>query len=377
MSGHRIIASEISVGRPLPWDVYDGSGVLLLRRGFVIESQRAIDRLIEEGVFLADKDSNEANGGGQPDAGLPSPLRLLMDARKIVGALPPDAAAIPGFTARMLRAVQYIETACEQRADIAIASILLLQDEIYPVRHAVNVAIIACLLARAMKLPGEHAKSTIAAALTMNISKHDVHDKLNGTRGELNEKLRRLIAAHPTASRQRLIRLGVEDRYWLECVEQHHEREDGTGYPNRLTGREIQRGAKIIALADRYCARVSRRGYRPMCPPGVALRDLYIESGGQIDTHAAAHLVRIVGIYPPGTIVRLFSGEIAVVTKATDNPDEPVTHAILGASGAALTMPVRRRTALQEFRIIDTLTLDRLDCPIQMSRLWGDAARIG
>lgn len=376
MATHRVIATEVRVGQPLPWNVFDAGGLLLLRRGVVIESQRALDRLIEDGMFLSEKDSQQP-APPPPEPEKPSALQLLMDARRLFGFPLQDLAAVRDFPARVRRIAQLVDMACETHADVSIATIMLLQDHSYTVRHHINTAIVSNLICRAMSMPEPQRHVTTAAALTMNVSMYEIQDKLNEVKGPLNDKLRGLIKVHPEQSEQRLRKLGVEDPLWLRCVAHHHECENGAGYPKGLSGDAIEQGAKIIALADRYCAQVSIRNYRSVRAPGIVLKDLYTEKGAEINPIVAAYLIRIVSIYPPGTIVRLRNGEIAVVVEPTESADAPNTYAVLGASGAAMAIPVLRRTSRDDFKIIDVLTLDKVDFPIQMSRLWGNAAKVG
>lgn len=375
MSRLRVAGNEIRVGHPLPWDVFDASGALLLRRGFIIDSQKALDRLIEDGLFLGDKDGRAPTATAEPQE-KPSTLQYLADARRLFGSPTQDLSAVRDFPARILRIAQLVDLACQSNASVAIASILLLQDHSYVVRHHINTAIVSNLLARAMSLPDGQVRAVTAAALTMNISMYEIQDKLHDVKGTLNDRIRGLISAHPQQSEQRLRKLGVEDPLWLKYVEQHHERDNGTGYHRGMTGTEIEMGAKIVGLADRYCARISIRTYRPIQAPNAVLRDLYIENGEEIDPVVAAYLIRVVSLYPPGTIVRLRNAEIAVVVEPADSPETPIAYAVLGPSGAALAVPSVRKTAREDYKIQDVLTLDKVDFPIQMSRLWGDAAKL-
>jgi len=376
LSRQRIAGNEIRVGHPLPWDVCDAHGTLLLRRGFVIDSQKALDRLLDDGLFLGDKFGSEPPRKPEPEPENPSALQYLMDARRLVGSPTQDLSSIQDFPGRVQRIAKLIDLACQTNPDVAIASILLLQDYSYTVRHHINTAIVANLLARAMDMPGDQARLVTAAALTMNVSMYEIQDKLNDVKGPLNDRIRGMIHTHPQQSEQRLRKYGVDESYWLKCVEQHHEREDGSGYHQGILGAVIEPGAKIVGLADRYCAQISIRNYRPVRAPNAVLRDLYIESGAEIDPIVAAYLIRIVSIYPPGTIVRLRNAEVAVVVSPADNPDTPTAYAVLGPSGAALAVPSIRKTDRDDYKIQDVITLDKVDFPIQMSRLWGDAARI-
>lgn len=102
----------------------------------------------------------------------------------------------------------------------------------------------------------------LKAAMTMNLGMIEVQDKLNSFGNELTPALQAAIQAHPKKSVDLLRQLGIDDPLWLEMVLQHHESEDGSGYPQKLTGAEILRGAKIISMADRYTARISKRDTR-------------------------------------------------------------------------------------------------------------------
>lgn len=375
MSGNRVAANDIRVGHPLPWDVFDMQGTLLLRRGHVIDTQRALDRLIDDGLFLSDESRREPPAA-PPPVEKPSALQYLTDARRLFGSPAQDFGAIREFPARILRIAQLIDQACQAKPEVAIASILLMQDESYVVRHHINTAILSNLIGRAMGLPAAELRSLTAAALTMNISMYEIQDQLHEVKAQLNDRIRALIRAHPVHGEQRLRKYGVADEYWLKCVRQHHEYENGSGYPDGLAGAAIHTGAKIVGLADRYCARISIRKYRPTQPPNVVLRDLYLEKGAEIDATIAAYMLRVIGLYPPGTIVRLRNAEIAVVVAPTDNADAPIAYAVLGQSGAALTIPLLRKTVLEAYKIQDVLTLDKVDFPIQMSRLWGEDAKL-
>jgi HD-GYP domain-containing protein (c-di-GMP phosphodiesterase class II) len=84
----------------------------------------------------------------------------------------------------------------------------------------------------------------------------------------------------------------------LAGFEQHHESFDGSGYPARLAGEAIALLARVIAVAERYCAAISERAYRPAVPASIAL-----------DPSISVLLERALGRWPPGTVVRLRSGE--------------------------------------------------------------------
>ncbi|RJF96956.1 hypothetical protein D3870_21585 [Noviherbaspirillum cavernae] len=139
---------------------------------------------------------------------------------------------------------------------------------------------------------------------------------------------------------------GITDADWLECVLEHHENEDGSGYPNARPGAATSANAKILAVADRYCASVSTRDYRKSLLPNAAIHNVLLVHKKDVDPALAACFVREFGTYPTGTFVRLENGEIGVVTSRGKTTTTPVVHALVGPRGAPLSFPIRRDTSV-------------------------------
>lgn len=376
MVKQRISLQELRVGQPLPWDAYDQDGVLLLRRGEAIPSQRSIDRLVDGGLFAQKEEFQQRESVPLADE-TPSALQYVIDGRRILaGMFGQNPEAIDDFAGRMDKLVQAVRSACEAHATVSLASILLLQDAEYRVRHPINVAILSYFLARELSLDDAARQSTVAAALTMNLGMYEVQEKVDAIPGSLNDKLVSMIRRHPALGAERLAKLGIADRKWIALVRQHHEYNDGSGYPAGLAGDAIEMGARIIGLADRFCAMVSIRGYRPPHKPNTALRDLYLKHGPKIDVVVAGTMIRLVGIYPLGTLVRLKTSEIGVVTGPGNGPDTPAVHAVIGRSGVSLEVASHRKTHLPDSAIEDVLTVDKISVPIRMATIWGKDARL-
>lgn len=372
----RISLYELTVGQPLAWDAYDENGVLLLRRGEIVPSLHAAERLIESGLFAQKEELDPRARAAVPEE-KPSALQHVVDARRIIpGLFGPAPEHTDDFAARMDKLGLSVRTACDAHAPVCLASIPLMQEPAYSARHPVDVAIVAYLLAKELALDEAAQKAVVAAALTMNLGMYEVQEKIDAICGPLNEKLMSMIRRHPTQSVERLTKFGIEDDKWLVLVKQHHENIDGSGYPEGLCGDAIEMGARIIGLADRYCAMVSAHGHRAPQKPSTALRDLYVKQGHQIDTVVAGTMIRLVGLFPVGTLVRLKTSEVAVVTGPGNSPDHPAVHAVIGRSGARLEVASHRKTHLADFAIEDVLTIDKLSIPIRMASIWGKDAKL-
>lgn len=123
----------------------------------------------------------------------------------------------------------------------------------------------------------------------------------------------------------------MKDKLWLELVEQHHEKLDGSGYPKQLKGTEIKSEALVLALADVYSAIITPRVYRGPIRLNDFLRDLFVERGSKFDDSLTKIFIHEVGLYPPGIYVRLDSGDLAVVVGRTENFQYPLVACIKNA----------------------------------------------
>lgn len=369
--------ADITVGAPLPWDVFNSKGVLLLQRGFVLNDPRQVAALVERGLYAYYPDLDEVRPRPAllPRREKPSVLRLINDAnRKLEHALfnLQDVADAEG---RILEIAKAIGTAIELNSDIALACILLNQiSGMYAVRHCTDTAIVSILVAQTMQKSADEIMSITAAALTMNVGMMAYHDRLQKKDSPLTEREMAMMREHPQQAVDALQRSGIRDHDWLSYVLHHHENEDGSGYPNGLAGQDIPQNAKIIALADRYCARVSARSYRKSWFPNTALRDIFVDEGRSVDPLLAAFFIKELGLYPPGTLVRLQNGEIGVVVRKGKAPTTPAVHAIIGPGGSLLANPVRRDTGNEMFAIQEVLHEKRLTMRFEMHQLWGEEA---
>src|SRR3569623_168546 len=283
----------------------------------------------------------------------------------------------PDAPAKLSEIAQVVVYASVLNPDIALASILLDQEvHSYAIRHSIDTAIVALLVAKALKKPAEEIASLTAAALTMNLGMLRQHNGFQAKSDLLTEAEQQLIRQHPEESVRLLQQAGVTDAAWLSCVLHHHENEAGTGYPSGKSSSAIPQNAKIISLADRYCARITGRAYRKPLLPSVALRGLFVDESKCVDTHLAPFFIEELGGYPPGSIVRLQNGETAIVTHRGKTPTTPIVHAYLGPWGAPLSFPIRRETAKDLFAVRCAIDLGEAPLPLSPRQIWGAEAAL-
>ena len=377
MNQHRIKMSDIVIGQPLPWDVFDAGNHLLLRKGHIVESEQQVEVLMERGMFV---DASQVQQKETPQSApkeRPSVLRLVNLANQRLERLLFNLHSETDAAGKILEVARAITYAVDLDSDTALACILLNQTTgSYPVRHCVDTALVSLLIGRALKRPADETLAMAAAALTMNLAMLKLQERLHSVQGPLSDADMQIIRNHPQQSVNILRNMGIDNSDWLSIVLMHHENEDGSGYPGGKKSEEIPVSAKIISLADRYCARVSARNYRKSLLPNAALRDILIAEKNHIDPTLATMFIRELGTYPTGSFVRLENGEICVVSGNGSTTTTPVVHALIGPRGAPLSFPIKRDTSMPLYTIREVLREDQANIRFNMQQVWGDNARL-
>ena len=180
--------------------------------------------------------------------------------------------------------------------------------------HALNCMTLSMLLARSMNL-----SPTTVGAIGLGALAHDI--------GKL------LIPAHVLRAENRSsvqeswyrehCRLGVElatdsgafSEHAIAAIRDHHEALDGSGFPAGKLGPQIGVAARIVAIANRYdrlCSPESPKAKSRALLPAEALKAMWRDEQARLDPSLLAALVRLLGVYPPGTLVRLSDGSLAL-----------------------------------------------------------------
>ncbi|MDP2832761.1 MAG: HD domain-containing phosphohydrolase [Pseudomonadota bacterium] len=344
------------IGQPLPWDVYSESGVLIAGAGLVLADAAQFNRLAARALF------REGEGGDAADTPLDRLTELAKQAETCLKH--PEADAIR-FVARALLAVQRADSdACLGYATLAPLA--------RPsVGHALRVLFVTNVLAEQLDFSAADQESLAAAALTMNVASLDLHDRLHAYAGVVPEADRAALRGHPQASADRLERAGVADVLWLDAVRQHHENMDAGGYPGGLPGSAISLAARVLRVADFYCAKISGRHFRPPKSASFAFQELFGREKAQLDSQIATLLLRRMGIYPPGSLVRLASRETACIARRAQDGAARWAVSVLDARERALESPHARDVSRRNHAIIGTADRQPGWPTINWMAVWG------
>jgi HD-GYP domain-containing protein (c-di-GMP phosphodiesterase class II) len=207
------------------------------------------------------------------------------------------------------------------------------------------------LLAPALMLGKESHARLSHVALTANLGMYEFQDQWANQAGPLSDEQKQQVRRHPEVSVERLKALGVDDPIWFGIVRQHHERADGSGYPLGLSGDKVLREALVLGMIDRYLSFVMPRANRKWTHPTAALKIIYEDASAYGSEHINTFIQQL-GVYPPGTSVRLINGEIAVVINhEIGKSAHPRVMSVINAGGIPLGRPIERDSAEPDSRI--------------------------
>ena len=178
------------------------------------------------------------------------------------------------------------------------------------------------------------------------------------------------IRLHSSAGVKILSGAGVTHALWLKIVMQHHEKVDGSGYPAGLQRQEIAPAAKVVALSDRYGAAISPRAYRRARVSKDMMRDFLVNKGKEYDATLCVLFIKELGIYPPGSFVRLKNGETAVVTHRGRDSMKPRYVSVLDARGELFLNYPERNTGSSDHEIQGMCFLEETNF-LNLHKIWG------
>jgi HD-GYP domain-containing protein (c-di-GMP phosphodiesterase class II) len=184
----------------------------------------------------------------------------------------------------------------------------------YTYMHSVAVCALMVSLARQLGLSDEQTRELGLAGLLHDVGKMTIPLDILNNPGKLTNEEFNVVKEHPVAGHRLLLEGGAVGEIALDVCLHHHEKMDGTGYPEQLAADNISIFARMGAVCDVYDAVTSNRPYKQGWCPSASLRKM-AEWEGHFDTNIFQAFVKCIGIYPVGTLVRLQSGRLGVVVE--------------------------------------------------------------
>jgi cyclic di-GMP phosphodiesterase len=225
----------------------------------------------------------------------------------------------------------------------------------YTFMHSVAVGALMISLGRRLGLDEAGLRSVGLAGLLHDIGKVSVPMAILNKRGALTEAEFAIVRRHTQAGHH-LLNHGMHvDEVVLDVCLHHHEKMNGEGYPHGLVGDAISEHARMAAICDIYDATTSDRPYKDAWSAAKSLRRMAEWTPAYLDTRLFHALVRTVGIYPLGTLVRLKSDRLAIVVDQSEHtllaPRVKVFHSL--TSGGPLPHEIVDLSGGTEDGIVD------------------------
>ena len=183
----------------------------------------------------------------------------------------------------------------------------------YTYKHSMGASIWAVSLGRQIGLPKVDLMLLATGSLLCDIGKLRLPESLLTKKEKLSTDELVVVRSHVKMGLQTLKEIGNVNPKVVQIVANHHERHDGSGYPNKLKGTDIPMLARIAAIADCYDAMTSERIYAKAISPSMAVRKLFEWRGTDFQAELVEEFIQSVGLYPAGTLVELNTGEVAIV----------------------------------------------------------------
>ncbi len=214
-----------------------------------------------------------------------------------------------------------------QTGDDLIQCVMAGAPDDYQVANAVNVAVLSVKIGIGLHYEPDALHRLALAGLLHDVGMWLVPPGIFEKAGSLNEEEQARIHAHPEEGRRIVAGMGESDHWLATIIAQEHERWDGSGYPCKLRGGDIDQAAQIIGLADVFDALITPRPYHPRVVPHQALRGLLVQYKQAFQPRLLKTMVDQLSLYPIGTAVRLNDGHVGVVSKV--NPRFPLRPVLL------------------------------------------------
>jgi len=193
----------------------------------------------------------------------------------------------------------------------------------YTYHHSISVAILSIAIGQSMGLSEYEVQQLGRSAILHDIGKMMIPNEVINKPGRLTEEEFIEIKNHPAYGADLLAKWGIGDMAIRLGVLSHHEKMDGTGYPNKLKGKKIPLWARIISVADVYDAVTSYRSYRVPMTPAEAVDLISSQVGTAFDYEVVSVLLDKIELYPINTCLELSNGRFGLVID-NEYPMRPV-----------------------------------------------------
>lgn len=323
-------------GMVINQDVYDINGILIISDGTVLKESHVEYLKYESGILdvkikaysdmLTEKNSNKVSGGNAyKEAQVKFEAEYKGSVTKFKSLFKNATLGGKVLYSDVEHVVGPLLSEVEDGKDIAQKIWQIRQSDEYTFEHSVQVSLYAALIGSWLGMEPDELKDLAIAGLLHDIGKCNIPDEILNKPDKLTDAEFKVMRSHPTLGYVLLANTKQFNEAVLSGVLQHHERSDGSGYPNSLKGPHIHPYARIVAIADIYSAMTSDRVYRDRECPFMVAGQIQEKSFGSLDPFYSKVFVSNIVQYFVGNLVKLnngATGEIIFIEK--NHPIRPL-----------------------------------------------------
>ncbi len=324
-------------------DVVEQSGTLKIKTKGLVKSSKAIKTLLDQGVLKVEIDLSKSKLESDTSASEATEKKLkvkkaskpkLSDKEQLeqASALYDEAKTIqqrffsriqvnetPSLSETKALSLSIIDSVLEMPGALSCLSLLNKSGQ-YLLEHSLNCSILLTVFARHLKLSREEIEDLAMAGLLMDVGMVNMPADITSSSDKLTEAQREIVTTHVDIGLDLIERCGDVSETVCDVVFNHHERVDGSGYPDKQTGVDVSKYSKMAAIIDSYDAMTTNRPHQKAVPPTAAMRSLLMDKS--YDQELVQAFIQCMGVHPVGSLVKLTNNRLAIVTRS--NPKLPL-----------------------------------------------------
>lgn len=390
---------SIKLGSPLPFSLVDSSGVLLAQKGFVFQTESILVSLANRGSgFFVDfsdlsdpqlrraerayinqlqkKFRDQGSLGELSKVQVSYTNAVTDDEKKTLNWLDLIEACnamlrtreADFFNRRLENIMAILTHQLNVNPDEALSALFYLSEKDarhYSATHCLLVCVI-CVLTASHILRWSESDVTLImrCALTMNIGMADLQDELTSQLAPIDISQQILIAEHAILAVHILEVFGVKDSDWLTIVRLHHRTIQNPLQSESTSDRIIG----LLNRADIFAAKLAPRILRDAQSSHFAMKSIFIDAQDKADAVGAA-IIKAVGIYRPGSFVKLASGEVGLVIRRGSNTMTPTVAVVLNRDGVPVVAMATRDTSDKKYAIMSSVPSLRVKVTLNLERM--------
>lgn len=298
-------------------------GVLTVRVDLARSKLPGIEQVISPDPAISPASTQRPSGSGNGEGRELKIRRLYQEARELQGKFIRHLKAGEPIDITPLAAVaeEMVDTMFTH-GDAMLCLARIRAKDAYLMEHSMNVAILLANFGRYLDLDRSVLKELTLGGLLHDVGKIMTPDEVLNKPGKLTDEEFAVMRQHVVHSYEILSNTPGITATMLEVAANHHERLDGTGYPQRLKGEQLSLYTRMSGIVDVYDAVTADRVYKQGMQPTQAFRILLKGINHHFDAELVTKFIKCMGVYPVGTLVQLSNQRLAIVMQR--NPHEPL-----------------------------------------------------